>query len=567
MLAKFKCTPRFLDNSVYATLGILHFQVCVGYEKLFPKNVEWLTFRDQLTHWLGWRFFAESEWIWPPGANFRYGWESSTSIIASDSWPLLALLFKSFSIPQYDTGQYFGLGYLLGSVALVLGCSRLLKGFGLNGVERLASVTIVCTLPMFWFMHRWYPALSGGSAILVWTFILYFEDARAEKVSIPRWSLLLMIGLATQFYLFAIAAFIYLAAVIKCWRKSYWRSSLFGNTSLTVLILAEMYLLGYFLIPLTRASTGDGYGEFSANLLALVDPAGSSRLIVDLPSTEQQYEPAFVGLGALILALTLLARSSSGVKMAIAQFILRHRIFCLAVVLMSFFAVSNVITIGRAEFRIPLPLEVIKISSIFRSSVRFIWPLTLLFVVGVVVWASRHLRKPAVVLSIAAFLQLLDVSSPIRAVSQRPNGQSVNVAYAADLWESAPSTYTAIAQHPAGNYKSGWAECAIAALYTNRRAECAYLARVIRLDEITEKRELKFREERPPVDVVWWFDEEWFTRHFQLIQERYDRHEFAFVYLPTGILMFSGCNALDNCAFLGTRRQSVHEIMLIINGE
>lgn len=50
---------------------------------------------DPATHWLGWQFFRNSPLLqWPLGANPDYGMEIGSSIIFSDSIPLLAFIFK-----------------------------------------------------------------------------------------------------------------------------------------------------------------------------------------------------------------------------------------------------------------------------------------------------------------------------------------------------------------------------------------------------------------------------------------------------------------------------------------
>lgn len=561
-------TGRYLRDrdtiAVYLPLGVLHFLVSVGYRKLDPKNIAWLVHNDQVTHWIGWRFFAESGWQWPPGANSSYGWESTTSIIATDSWPLLALIFKLVQIPEVVAGQYFGIGYLLGSLLLSLGSARLLVGFGLEGIRKFVSVILIITIPMFWFMHRWYPALSGGMALLVWAICFYFEDMRKAKVSTLRWTALLAIGVSTQFYLFAILLIIYGVTVLKNWHGKSWKRTLLTNgLAVATTLMGVMYLLGYFMIPLTRASTGSGYGEFSANLLSPLDPEVSSSWRLNLPSTDQQYEPTFVGYGAIVLVLALAVSNLTELRSSLRRIARDHWLLLLTLALLSLFAISNIVTVGDWSFRVPIPLVVEQALSVFRSSVRFIWPMILMAVVAVVVLTERFSTRATIVLVLAAIVQIVDVSGPIRAVAERPDGETSIVQFDESLWNDVPVEYTTIAQHPAGNYKEGWAECAYSALVTNRSAQCAYLARVIRLTDLNERRDSLLAIGEPSPDTILWLDFGWVKTHANLLQTTFDDDRFGFVATPNGALMFPDCDRFEGCRFLEGRRQTVDEILAI----
>ena len=81
----------------------------VGLQKIDPRNVGWITFKDQRAHWVGWLFFAGDEWRWPLGANPRYGWDETNSIVNSDSWPIFAVLFKATRIDVLASGSILGL--------------------------------------------------------------------------------------------------------------------------------------------------------------------------------------------------------------------------------------------------------------------------------------------------------------------------------------------------------------------------------------------------------------------------------------------------------------------------
>lgn len=69
---------------------------------------------DPATHWLGWQFFRQAPLLqWPLGANRAYGMEIGSSIVFTDSIPIMAFIFKPFSAWLPETFQYIGIWVLL----------------------------------------------------------------------------------------------------------------------------------------------------------------------------------------------------------------------------------------------------------------------------------------------------------------------------------------------------------------------------------------------------------------------------------------------------------------------
>lgn len=549
-----KYWKRFVSDVLVAVVGVFGFASSVGLDKLQPSNVAWLSFRDQKTHWLGWQFFAATDWAWPPGLNPRYGWDSVTSIVATDSLPLLALVFKLLDIESVNNGQYFGISYLLGSILLCLGCSRLLEFFGVRGFRKFLGILLLVSSPIFWVMHEWYPALSAGTALLVWGLYRYFHDFKYQKFSIWHWAVLLLAGVATQFYLFAIILGLSFATAVSVLPANC-GARLRLIRSICVLlgvVVTAMYLIGYFATPIQRASAGSGYGDFSTNLLGLIDFNGASRIIPDLPSTESQVDPTAIGLGGLILLVLLLTvRTKDSVK-SVQMSIKKHWALTGMLAAMALFSVSNVVSIGQLTLTIPLPETVVQSLSVFRSSSRFLWPSVMLLNLALVVLISRVFKKATVLLLTVALIQLIDIQGSYGQVSQRLNGSTIDINYEAELWENAPLAYTTISHHRAGNYKGEWAECAYAALRSSRTAECAYLARVISLEEINNDRESLILGGTPPLEIIFWFDHQWVSAHLTQLVDLYDNEEHGFMVVPNGngILFFPECSRFQNCRFL-----------------
>src|SRR5688572_7103467 len=81
----------------------------VGAGTLDVRNIAWLQGGDPSMNYLGWAFYRDSAWEFPVGLNYNHGLELSSSIVFSDSIPLLAIPFKFFSSWLPHPFQYKGL--------------------------------------------------------------------------------------------------------------------------------------------------------------------------------------------------------------------------------------------------------------------------------------------------------------------------------------------------------------------------------------------------------------------------------------------------------------------------
>jgi len=74
---------------------LLIFLAFIKFDYINPKNTEWLySHADNAIFQTGWFFFKNDIWRFPLGLNPNYGESFSSSIVFSDSIPLLALFFK-----------------------------------------------------------------------------------------------------------------------------------------------------------------------------------------------------------------------------------------------------------------------------------------------------------------------------------------------------------------------------------------------------------------------------------------------------------------------------------------
>ena len=99
-------------------LGLASFLLLVGPSVLNPRNIAWLLSGFDMTlEYLGWAFYRYGPWTFPIGMNPQFGLDISSSIIYSNSLPLIAPFFKLLSPWLGDPFQFWGF-WLLGCFIL-----------------------------------------------------------------------------------------------------------------------------------------------------------------------------------------------------------------------------------------------------------------------------------------------------------------------------------------------------------------------------------------------------------------------------------------------------------------
>jgi hypothetical protein len=156
-----------------------------------------------------------------------------------------------------------------------------------------------------------------------------------------------------------------------------------------------------------------GFGIYSMNLNAPIDPAWSSKLVKPLAREHVgQYEGfAYFGVGILFagaVALILLVRARPRVQswrphLPLAFLLLAYFVF----------ALSNKVTLGgQVLFEYPVPSFLDAAISTVRSSGRFFWPVYYFLIVGTVaVLATRMKARIGIaILALATLVQLYEFS-------------------------------------------------------------------------------------------------------------------------------------------------------------
>ena len=481
-------------------LGIAVFYAAFGFGILDTASIGWLMHGDPAQHYFGWAFFRIESWGWPPGLLSGLAAPLQTSIVFTDSIPLLALPLKALSPLLPTTFQYFGLWMLSCYMLLALFAWRLLARLhpaatGAGTALRTLGVLLVLLSPPL--LLRGY----GHEALMAHWLILAAIEQTLQPHRSRRWALWLGIAILTHAYLAVMVAAFWFASFIHALIHALIQRTpslprlLFGSLILWSGLFTLAYLAGY-VVPGSSQLVAQGYGHYSANLLTYFDPmnwhaflehflrdtsqaAEWSRLLPSLGHAHHdQYEGfAYLGLGGLLAFGSAIVLSAAQARVPPPGVIspathereprpeLRPAIF-MAVILF-ILSLSTTITFGSHTLFIyhwPAPLQ--HILEIFRASGRFAWPLYyLILILSITVITQRLRARHALpILSLIVGLQLYDLSPKFSEFHQHHNQTHIENNLFKPQWEGLlkDATHLIVLPRPQGDDELPWVQLALA---------------------------------------------------------------------------------------------------------
>lgn len=474
---------RAMEATLAALFGAGAFALVCGWMILSPTNIAWLAEGDPATHYLGWAFFRDGLWQWPPGYNPDYGLETGSSIFFSDSIPLLAMTFKTVSALLPHPFQYVGL-WLLGCFVLQgILAWELAGAIGLPLLMRSGAAFFLLFAPPFLFRLVGHYALVGHWTILCGLY-LYVKPCSRWATG---WPALLVLGTLIHPYLLAMLLALWLGSLAKRllldavrWPRIVAEIGVGLVGTAFALWAAGVFLLG------SDSQTG-GYGAFRMNLASLLDSNGWSYFLQDIPSTAGDYEGFnFLGLGGMGLAIFALP----GLWREQGRLLFKREWMPLVVVLagLAVFAISNSIAVGPYEVvHIPLPTDIDRIANILRASGRMFWPVWYGLVLGGIWLLHRYWGTgvASLILACLLFVQVIDTSAGWRSYRARfsVSGSQWSIPQlSSPLWDSASVAYRKVRVIPSTdahhNDKAYWKIFGYLAASHGMAVNIAYLARV-----------------------------------------------------------------------------------------
>jgi hypothetical protein len=450
-----------------------------------PTNVEWLYWGDPATSYLGWQFFRDTGLFqFPLGATPNYGVGFATSIMYTDSLPIIAIPLKFVSPLLPDQFQYFGAWIYASFFLQGYFAWKLLKRSIESPLVRVIASALFLIAPIF--LYRLVHEGSGhiglfGQFLVLWAINLHFAQGIAKR----SWLVLIAISIFTCVALFPIVFFIFaLSQAFKFFSKASDArlAILFHFLGAVTLSLLLLSVSGGFSVNDTRSS---GLGVYRSSLTSLIDSAahrdfawsGLFPNVSDFPGSQEGF--AFLGLAALVLLpFTVIALiRTSGFD--------EHRLVLVISLILAVIALSNKVSIANHElFSYPIPSVLSPIFDSLRASGRFTWPLVYVLLLqglrGLYITLRSRIPKNGMVAIFASLLalQLIDM----RIASSEIRERFVEIGFSASLtdpkWNELAKQYDHLVAVPPLNNDPGWFELALLADKWHMTSNAAYYGRI-----------------------------------------------------------------------------------------
>jgi Family of unknown function (DUF6311) len=383
----------------------------------FPKGSVGSSGADMAQVLVAYLYYVQSPWHFPLFYVPTLGTPAGTNILFMDAVPVVALTgklihnFTGGTVNLY--GAYLFLCFALPGVIMTLVLIAAKIPYALA-----ASIGAIFANAMPALLWQWGHIALESHFLLIGALALYLFSLKqsAWRGLATCWIVWLALAYLTNIYIFVMVGIVWLCCVIqRCLNGLATTREAVGIGVLTVAAVTSVIALsGQF------GSGGGlpfdyGYGHFSMNLLSPFLPQKSGLLpgfgsVID--ATGGQYEGFnYLGLGLLLASLFVLPSEVGWLR----QNLRRHSALFAALVVVTAFAVSNRVFLGRWQlFELPLP-HLVRVLGTFRSSGRFFWLVGYAQIAMVVVLGFHRARPPVVLcLAISAILQLCDVQ-PLRA--------------------------------------------------------------------------------------------------------------------------------------------------------
>lgn len=479
---------HWFDTIVAVIFGVTAFWLVAGFDVLDTTNIRWLaTGGDPTTHYLGWVFYRSDGWHWPPGLNPNYGLEYSSSIIFSDSVPLVAICLKLFAGVLPPIFQYSGWWIFACFLLQAYFSIRLLRVISDDLLAIYLGAIIFVFAPPMLFRLWGHFALVAHWLVLI-ALCMYFSSTGRGWVQAFKWALLIACSAMIHTYLFAMILPIWGGNIYKRAHADGIRLKRFYPEILIVFgsALGVLWLAGFF--PLRSSYLSGGYGIHRLNLLGLFNPHGVASVASDqwsyvippMPQGAGDYEGFnYLGLGGILIFLLALAPAVKHRHLLLRNTFKPLVVACL---LLTVFAVTNHIGFGSFSVDVWLPKFLIKIANVMRASGRFFWPVFYVLLLTSVGLILRFYPRAVGVsfLALSAVLQVADTHAGWRqfrenfSLSSSEWPQSI---YSDRQVVSLVSAYSKLRALPAKNAMKDWDHLGNLAISTNTPTDVVYLAR------------------------------------------------------------------------------------------
>ncbi|MBL0698592.1 DUF6311 domain-containing protein [Comamonas sp. JC664] len=410
--------------------GLAWFLWLGGARAIPPTRVDWALREDWAASTFGWLFYRNAPWSLPLTSSPNQLHPHGTSVALTDGNPLLAVLFKPFDALLPADFQYHGLWLALGFALMGWFGAKLVSVVSPRPTHQvLGGLLLALAPPMAARLGHLTLCSHWLLVAMMWLHLRPTPDARAAKRSLLLAAGLTAIGAGTHPYLAAMLAPLAMALSVRLTlgRVIGWGQAALASAGIVLLDVCIFALFGYFV---GGSSLGaEGFGQFSSDLTTLFNPQDWSRVLPSLPVARRQAEGfGYIGAGALLLVLLAGVGAAFRVRELKGLAWQRAVPFTVAVLLLAVYALSSRVTwAGQTVVDLGAVYEPFsRLTSAFRASGRFIWPLSYAVMGGALLLGLRQWRDRAWVgtaaLAVAVAVQAYDVREDKSELRRRPDG-------------------------------------------------------------------------------------------------------------------------------------------------
>ena len=466
-----------------ALLGIAVIAYTFGFDILPPSHTGWMLTGtlgpDPVQYWLGYTYFSDTPWTWPPGLNPAWGLEIASSIFYSDSIPLLAFAFKALR-PLVEVDQYWGLWiFACGALQAVMAW-RLIGLVTPHPLPRLAGTLLFALSPTM--LNRLAGHIALGAHFLLLAALYLCLTRAAPLLRLLQWTGLLLLASLIHSYLLPMVAGFWAADWLARLVARDRRGWLLAIEALVTpgAGLSGLWLAGFFALEGGFGGTWGGYGQMQLDLLAPFDPRPWGAWLPDLPGPDHwETGHSYAGLGVL---LTLVIGAVAYLRRP-GPWLRAHWPLLLGVTAMLAIAVSHRVSIGGAVIElVTIPARIQDQLDALRASERFFWPFayTLLFAAIAAMVRGLGPVRAGSILAVLAALQFADMRPGFaRIASYFPPAPAVAPLRLQDpFWTEASRIYARVRLAPTGMQARHWEEIAVYAATHGMPTDAVYLARL-----------------------------------------------------------------------------------------
>ena len=363
-----------------ALLGALVFLILYGVRVLDPTCVDWILNNpspDPAQHYLGWVFYRRSGWHLPYlGANYSAIYPYRTSILYTDSIPLLAVLGKLLGGVLPARFQYLGLWGLFcyamqGGLAqaLIARVGAVRPGDTAKNWASVLGAGVLVLFPALNIRMFAHTALAANWLVLLALWLWLCAEQSENRPTAAKlclwWGILGLLCAGIHLYYLPMVGMVLVAACVqRALEKRGPAAVVLPVAGFCGAALAELFVLGAFAANFAGYSNGYLSGADLANLF--VPGLGASW--------EQDI---YAGLGTTIAVVLALAGLLVQHKQAGAFFRRHKNVVIAALVLLMLDAIAamgNTVTFaGRTLFTVPIPQALMDFWAMFSSCARLAW--------------------------------------------------------------------------------------------------------------------------------------------------------------------------------------------------